>query len=244
MLTAWRGRGSRPTPSWRSCGCSGSRARAPCAKCTTRCPTGRSVAYTTTLKTLQVMTEQGLTIREDHRGQHLYRPRHAEQETLGRLVTDLLDRAFGGSRRSWSIHALNSRRASPRSCVKSGDCWPPRAAAREEGQGSMTETLAASRLVRAIALRPGRVRLAGGRDRSGHGALLLFLLRRRRAPLRYIVACLGLAAMTLAPARHDGRLPARGAESGASSRATVGMAAPDDAGDSGPSDPEAMPPRF
>ena len=30
----------------------------------------RSVGYTTTLKTLQVMTEQGLTVREEHRGQH------------------------------------------------------------------------------------------------------------------------------------------------------------------------------
>jgi predicted transcriptional regulator len=71
------------------------------------------VAYTTTLKTLQVMTGQGLTIREEHRGQHLYRPRHAEQETLGRIVTDLLDRAFGGSTSKLVVHALNSRRASP-----------------------------------------------------------------------------------------------------------------------------------
>lgn len=73
----------------------------------------RSVAYTTTLKTLQVMTEKGLTIREDHRGQHIYRPRHAEEETLQRLVIDLLDRAFGGSTSKLVIQALTSRRASP-----------------------------------------------------------------------------------------------------------------------------------
>lgn len=72
----------------------------------------RSVGYTTTLKTLQVMTEQGLTVREEHRGQHLYRSRHAEQETLARLVTDLLDRAFGGSTSKLVIQALTSRRAS------------------------------------------------------------------------------------------------------------------------------------
>jgi BlaI family transcriptional regulator, penicillinase repressor len=35
----------------------------------------RSVAYTTTLKMLQVMTRKGLTIRETSRGVHLYRPR-------------------------------------------------------------------------------------------------------------------------------------------------------------------------
>jgi BlaI family penicillinase repressor len=73
----------------------------------------RSVGYTTTLKTLQVMTEKGLTIREDQRGQHVYRPRYAEEETLGRLVTDLLDRAFGGSTSKLVVQALASRRASP-----------------------------------------------------------------------------------------------------------------------------------
>jgi predicted transcriptional regulator len=73
----------------------------------------KSVAYTTTLKTLQVMYEKGLTVREDHRGQHLHRAKHAEEETLHRLVTDLMDRAFGGSTSKLVIQALTSRRASP-----------------------------------------------------------------------------------------------------------------------------------
>jgi predicted transcriptional regulator len=78
-----------------------------------RMSASKSVGYTTTLKTLQVMTEKGLTIREDHRGQHVYRPRQAEEETLRRLVTDLLDRAFGGSTSKLVVQALASRRASP-----------------------------------------------------------------------------------------------------------------------------------
>ena len=73
----------------------------------------KSVAYTTTLKTLQVMYEKGLTVREDHRGQHLHRAKHAEEETLHRLVLDLMDRAFGGSTSKLVIQALTSRRASP-----------------------------------------------------------------------------------------------------------------------------------
>ncbi len=73
----------------------------------------RTVAYTTTLKTLQVMTEKGLTLRESRRGQHLYRARHAEEETQQRLVTDLLDRAFGGSTSKLVLRALASRRATP-----------------------------------------------------------------------------------------------------------------------------------
>jgi BlaI family penicillinase repressor len=78
-----------------------------------RLSASRSVGYTTTLKTLQVMTEKGLTLREDQRGLHIYRQRHAEEETLGRLVTDLLDRAFGGSTSKLVVQALASRRASP-----------------------------------------------------------------------------------------------------------------------------------
>jgi len=72
----------------------------------------RSVAYTTTLKTLQVMTEKGLTLRETERGQHLYRSRHPEEETQRRLLVDLLDRAFGGSTTKLIVQALASRRAS------------------------------------------------------------------------------------------------------------------------------------
>jgi predicted transcriptional regulator len=73
----------------------------------------RSVAYTTTLKTLQVMTEKGLTLRDDLRGLHVYRPRHAEAATQRRLLADLRDRAFGGSTSKLVLQALASRRATP-----------------------------------------------------------------------------------------------------------------------------------
>jgi predicted transcriptional regulator len=73
----------------------------------------RNVGYTTTLKTLQVMTEKGLTSREDHRGQHLYRATQAEDETQRHLLADLMDRAFGGSTSKLVIQALATRPASP-----------------------------------------------------------------------------------------------------------------------------------
>lgn len=74
---------------------------------------GRSVAYTTTLKTLQVMTAKGLTVREERGPQHVYRARHPETRMQRRLVTELLDRAFGGSTAQLVIQALASRKASP-----------------------------------------------------------------------------------------------------------------------------------
>ena len=72
----------------------------------------RSVAYTTTLKMLQIMTEKGLTLREERSRQHFYRARHPEQQMQRRLVRDLLDRAFGGSTAQLVVQALASRRAS------------------------------------------------------------------------------------------------------------------------------------
>ena len=73
----------------------------------------RTVAYTTTLKVLQVMTAKGLTLREERGTQHLYRPRHPEQQMQRRLVRDLLDRAFGGSTSQFFLQALASKKTSP-----------------------------------------------------------------------------------------------------------------------------------
>jgi predicted transcriptional regulator len=73
----------------------------------------RTVAYTTTLKTLQVMTAKGLVVREERGTQHLYRARHPERQMQRRLVRELLDRAFGGSTAQLVIQALASKRASP-----------------------------------------------------------------------------------------------------------------------------------
>jgi len=73
----------------------------------------REFAYTTTLKFLQIMTDKGLTLREEQGRQHLYRARHAQVHTQRRLVRDLLDRVFGGSMSSLVMQALATRRASP-----------------------------------------------------------------------------------------------------------------------------------
>lgn len=72
----------------------------------------RDVAYTTTLKTLQVMTAKGLVLREERGTQHLYRAKHPERQMQRRLVRELLDRAFGGSPGQLVLQALASKRAS------------------------------------------------------------------------------------------------------------------------------------
>jgi predicted transcriptional regulator len=74
---------------------------------------GRPLAYTTTLKLLQIMTEKGLVRRQELGRGHLYQPRYGEEETQRRLVGDLLDRAFGGSAAKLVLQALAATRATP-----------------------------------------------------------------------------------------------------------------------------------
>jgi BlaI family transcriptional regulator, penicillinase repressor len=72
----------------------------------------RDFAYTTTLKLLQLMTEKGVTIREEQGRIHLYRAGFAQEDTQRRLVADLLDRAFGGSSAKLVVQALAAKPAS------------------------------------------------------------------------------------------------------------------------------------
>ena len=67
---------------------------------------GRSLAYTTTLKLLQIMTEKGLTTRDVRGQQHLYRATDSEGDTQRRLLVDLLERAFAGSISTLVMQAL------------------------------------------------------------------------------------------------------------------------------------------
>ena len=72
----------------------------------------RGVAYTTTLKLLQIMTEKGLVIREGSGQQHVHRARQTEEATQRRLLKDLLERAFGGSTTQLVVQALATKKAS------------------------------------------------------------------------------------------------------------------------------------
>jgi predicted transcriptional regulator len=72
----------------------------------------RQAAYTTALKTLQIMTEKGLVERDERDRTHVYRARFGEEHTQRQLVRDLVDRAFGGSSMKLVVQALASKRAS------------------------------------------------------------------------------------------------------------------------------------
>lgn len=73
----------------------------------------RGTGYTTTLKLLQIMTDKGLVQRDESSRAHAYEAVASAETTQRQLVSDLLDRAFGGSARQLVLQALSAKRASP-----------------------------------------------------------------------------------------------------------------------------------
>jgi BlaI family transcriptional regulator, penicillinase repressor len=68
--------------------------------------------YTTVLKMLQIMTEKGLVERDDSDRPQIYTAKLSEAETQRQLVSELMDKAFGGSARQLVMQALATKRAS------------------------------------------------------------------------------------------------------------------------------------
>lgn len=78
----------------------------------------RDIRYTTTLKTLQVMTGKGLVSRDESSRAHIYSAAVGQQETQRFLVGDLVDKVFGGSAAGLVAGALSARKASPEELAK------------------------------------------------------------------------------------------------------------------------------
>jgi predicted transcriptional regulator len=71
-------------------------------------PTG----YTTVLKTMQIMADKGLVERDDTVRPQIYRPKQSEDRTQKQLLTDLIQRVYGGSVKALVLHAIGTRKPS------------------------------------------------------------------------------------------------------------------------------------
>jgi len=74
---------------------------------------GGNTGYTTILKFLQIMTEKGLVQRNESQRTHIYTATLPQEATQRQLITDLLDRAFGGSAKNMVLQALSAKKAPP-----------------------------------------------------------------------------------------------------------------------------------
>jgi len=68
----------------------------------------RDTGYTTTLKLMQIMAEKGLVTRDDRNRTHVFAARWSQGQTQHQLVSDLVDRAFGGSAAALVLQALSA----------------------------------------------------------------------------------------------------------------------------------------
>ena len=74
----------------------------------------RPTGYTTVLKMLQIMTEKGLVERDETVRPQIYRARYSQDRTQKQLLRDLIQRAYGGSVKALVMHALATRKSSPK----------------------------------------------------------------------------------------------------------------------------------
>ncbi len=74
---------------------------------------GKDTGYTTALKLLQIMTEKQLVVRDESERTHVYAAASTEDQTQRQLVSDLVDRAFGGSAAKLVLQALAAKKATP-----------------------------------------------------------------------------------------------------------------------------------
>jgi len=72
----------------------------------------RDTGYTTTLKLMQIMADKGLVTRDESERTHVYAARASQGSTQRQLVSDLVDRAFGGSAAALVLQALSAHPAS------------------------------------------------------------------------------------------------------------------------------------
>jgi BlaI family transcriptional regulator, penicillinase repressor len=75
--------------------------------------TGTPRAYTSVMSLLNIMADKGLLEREPVGRAFHYRPAAEQQSTLGGLVSDVWQRAFGGSASALVAHLLEEANPTP-----------------------------------------------------------------------------------------------------------------------------------
>lgn len=66
----------------------------------------RQLGYTTVLKTMLILLDKGLVLRDTSQRSHIYRAASQEQETQSSLMRDLFQKAFGGSAKKLVMAAI------------------------------------------------------------------------------------------------------------------------------------------
>jgi len=131
------------------------------------------------------MTEKRLVVRDESARTHIYERRTPQIRRSGSRDRPSR-RAFDGSAAKLVLHALAANKTSPEELAEIRSCSTP---SPEDPNDSLLE-------IRRLGADP--LRVARMRDRCC-GRHALRLAERRSASVRYVIACVGLAAMLAAP---------------------------------------------
>ena len=71
----------------------------------------RGTGYTTVLKLMQIMTEKGILSRDESVRPQIYRTAKSQRQTQRQMVSDVLERAFGGSAGKLVLQALSTKKS-------------------------------------------------------------------------------------------------------------------------------------
>ncbi len=66
------------------------------------------ITYATVLRLMQIMHTKGLLIRDESERSHVYAPAQAQDTLQGKLLKDLIQKAFSGSAKALVMAALKS----------------------------------------------------------------------------------------------------------------------------------------
>ena len=72
----------------------------------------RDIGYTTTLKTMQIMTDKGLLSRDTSSRQHIYFPQVSREECQQVFINKMVDGLFNGSAGRLVMGALDNKKLS------------------------------------------------------------------------------------------------------------------------------------
>ena len=70
---------------------------------------GRKLAYTTVATLVRILVEKDFLKQSSDRRPHRFRPRRSFQDVSGRMLKDLVQRLFGGSREALLVRLMEDR---------------------------------------------------------------------------------------------------------------------------------------
>jgi BlaI family transcriptional regulator, penicillinase repressor len=73
---------------------------------------GRDLAYTTVATLVRILMEKGFLEQTEHERPFRYRPVRSYEEVSGNLLSDLIEKVFGGSREQLLVRLMEQRRLS------------------------------------------------------------------------------------------------------------------------------------